>query len=187
MIEVQPGVSVLPAVIPPAVIPAAVPEPVVAKEVTWPFPMWCSCLRYGSLDRGLCCYAFFCPSCLAAEIAQSLDLKGCCGSSDAFVQWSATCAFMTLTAAAMSIVGMSFLAPWACTIFYSMGRDVVKIRYDLPPQELCGTMSCTSFMPCCCLDCSPSALYQEAYLLKHDLGHTNFPGDCCCVYNLCCA
>lgn len=133
-------------------------------------------------------YAAFCGSCLAAEIsADYLQAKGCCGSDSCCAQWWCACLLSCLISTVGSFLcgAGSLMSPWVYTIWFAQGRDAIKLKYNLPHDELCCDNSVTTFLPSyiCCLNCDVCALFQQAYFLKHTMKEHDFT--CCCYQCMC--
>ena len=146
-------------------------------------------------------YAYFCTSCLAAELAADyIDNRGCCNTQTCTSQWWAACGLKCLTAlcsaSCAGFVGWLALgvvcvltepvSPWICTMWYTQSREAMKAKYLLPHDELCCDNAVSSFLPThlCCLNCSACALYQQAYYIKHVQMKEDYK---CFIYKACCA
>ena len=68
-------------------------------------------------------------------------------------------------------------------------RDAVKRKYGLPDDELCGTTTCTSYLPSYVPlvffpECTACAGYQMAYYMKHEAPNKS-DFQCCCYTTFC--
>jgi len=159
---------------------------VLTEKQRWPFPMCCASCPCAHLckDPGLCCYACWLPTCLAAEISAKIGNKGCCSTEECCQQWCAAWG-CSLLAGLFGIVlcgfgALSSLCVWITVL--SQTRDAQKAVYQLPNDELCCQNSCTNFLPLPFCDCTTSALYQQAYYLKY-AQQSDF--ECCCYKCIC--
>ena len=160
---------------------------VLTEAQNWDFDMCCAACPCCSCckDPGLCMYACCFPSCLGAEISAKIGNKGCCGTRGSCEQWCAAWSVALLAATLGLLVCGAGACFSACVWnkFLAQTRDAQKAIYQLPDDELCCADSCTTFLPFACCDCTTSALFQQAYYLKH---RQRIDFDCCC-YKCCCA
>lgn len=160
--------------------------PVVLTEQSWPFQMCCSWCASDPFDCGLCLYTLLYSTCAAAEISEKIGASGPCNTKSCCEQWWAA---YCLTLGASLIGSFAFgigaiVAPWVWTLYMARVRDTFTRKFRMPPDELCCDAPETTFQPyfICCY-CTPCALYQQAYVLKHRAG---VDLDCCC-YKCCCS
>ena len=72
------------------------------------------------------------------------------------------------------------------------GRSVetrARLRYGLPNDELCGDVTCSTYLPSyipliCFPECTACAGYQMAYFMKHEAPNKS-DFQCCCYTTFC--
>lgn len=147
--------------------------------------MCCSWFASDPTDYGLCLYTCLCSTCATAEISKKIGSMGLCDTRGCFEQWlAAYCVALVVTALGSFCFGIgSLLAPWVWSLYQASVREAFTKKYQLPPDELCCDSFVLTFQPMfiCCY-CTPCALYQQAYVLKHRAG---IDLDCCCYKYVC--